>query len=215
MRWSSSLTFASAARASSVGLVEHGGRRVGGRRQLAQEVRAGVVDEEEVRALGVVRAARRASGHVQVRLGHDRRAVPRVGERPVGHREAGAPRQRDQDRLLEVGERRARLLRGPAQRAGLDRAAAAHPVRAPAPDRGQQRTLQERVESGLSLIGHLIGHDLFPFDGCSGVGVGGTTGRHGANALAPRGSTAARSGQWRRIRLVMPLFATQSMPNGV
>ena len=195
------------------GLVEHGARRVGGRRQLAEEVRAGVVDEEEVRALSVVRAARRSSAHVQVRLRHDRRAVPWIGERPVGHREAGTPRQRDEDRLLEVGERRARLLRGPAQRAGLDRAAAAHPVRAPVPDRGQQRTLQKRVESGLSL--HLIGHDLFLFDGCSGLGVGGTTGRHGANALAPRGSTAARSGQWRRIKLVMPLFATQSMPSGV
>ncbi len=39
-------------------------------------------------------------------------------------------------------------------------------------------------------------------------------GRHGAKALASRGTMLASSGQCRRITLVMPFCATQSMPKG-
>src|SRR6185295_2081382 len=39
-------------------------------------------------------------------------------------------------------------------------------------------------------------------------------GRNGAKALPVRGSAAASSGQWRKITLVMPLLAIQSMPSG-
>ena len=51
------------------------GRLAFGRRQLAQEIGAAVVDQEEMRALRVVGAAGGASGHVDVGLGHDRRSV--------------------------------------------------------------------------------------------------------------------------------------------
>jgi hypothetical protein len=39
-------------------------------------------------------------------------------------------------------------------------------------------------------------------------------GRNGAKALPARGSAAASSGQWRKIMLVMPLLAIQSIPSG-
>ena len=186
-------------------LVERGSRRrPRGRRQLAQEVRAAVVDQEEVRALRVVRAARGAAEHVEVRLGHDRLAVARVVERPVRHREAGATGQRDQHRLLEVRQRLVRHLRGPAHRSGGHRAAPAHAVRPALPDRGEQRTVVESVETGAP--GLLRGHETLP--------TGATTGRQGANAVPSRGSSPARSGQCRRITLVIPFFSTQSMPNG-
>jgi hypothetical protein len=66
-----------------VGVEERG--PVGWRRKLTQEVGAGVVDQEERHALCVVGAARRASSHGEIGLGHDDgRAVARVGEGSVG-----------------------------------------------------------------------------------------------------------------------------------
>ncbi len=65
------------------------------RRQLAQEIGAAVVDQEEGRPLGVVRAAGGAADHVDVGLGHDRRAADGIVERPVGHAEPGAAGRRN------------------------------------------------------------------------------------------------------------------------
>src|SRR5829696_2582173 len=72
--------------------------------------------------------------------------------------------------------------------------------KAPAEDRLHQRMLEERARPACWMA-QLVGHAVH-------------RGRQGANAVASRGRTAARSGQWRRITLVMPLLAIQSIPNG-
>ena len=183
---------------------------VGRRRQLAQEVRAAVVDQEEMRALRVVGAAGGAPGHGEVGLRHHRRVGRRILEWAVRHRQAGAARHGDQDRLLELGERLARLGRLIAHAARQHRASLADAMCATPPDRLDQRPVEQRVEAGVAGRWRLR-HDAPPAPGCWPLG---TIGRHGANALAVRGSIEASSGQWRRIRLVMPLLAIQSMPNG-
>ena len=63
-------------------LGREGGVAVGWRWQLAQKVGAAVVDQEEVRALRVVGAARGAAGHGEVGLGHDRLLRRRILEGP-------------------------------------------------------------------------------------------------------------------------------------
>ena len=202
---------ASRARAISAAR-RHGGAVVGGRRQLAQEVGAAVVDQEEMRALRVVGAAGGAAGHVEVGLGHDR--LRRRAGRSNGRSGMVSPVQpvsaiRTASSSSVSGSRGS--LEVQLMRARRDRAAAADAVRAAPPDRLEQRPLEQRVEPGVLASIAPFGHRRAPAPGCR---LPATTGRHGANALASRGSTAARSGQWRRIRLVMPLLATQSMPNG-
>ena len=127
--------------------VEHRGAGLVGR-QLAQVVGAGVVDHQEVGALGVVRAAGGAPDHVEVRLGHDR-----LWLRGSVNGRSGIVSPVHPVTAMSIASSRSvngvrGSGRGPAQRAGLDRAAPADPVGTATPERADQRTPGQRVEPG-------------------------------------------------------------------
>ena len=174
---------------------------LGQRRQVAQEIGPPVADQKEVRALGVVGAARGAPGHgPRVGFSHDLSLVGWILEGTIGHGQAGAAGGRDQNRLLQLRERCARVGRLVAHGARQQRASLAYPVGAPPPDGLDERPVQEGREAWMV-------HQL-------GVAAPGMIGRQGAKALASLGMSGARSGQCRWMRLFIPLRAIQSMPSG-
>ena len=113
---------------------------VGRRRQLAQEIGAAVVDQEEMRALRVVGAAGGAAGHVEVGLRHDRRAR-RADPRTAGPAWSGRCSRSSRSGPPPRAPTAARggLLRLVAHAARQHRAAPADAMRAAPPDRLDQR----------------------------------------------------------------------------
>jgi len=150
-------------------------------------------------ALCIVGASRRASGHCEIRLRHYRLASRRVLKGTVGHGESGAAGHTDKNRLFKFTKRFALLRRNVTHGTGRNGCPGAYTVSSALPERIHQRALEK--------IGWTLNHFCI-------ANSAAMTGRHGAKALVVRGTIAASSGQWRRMTLVIPLFAIQSIPSG-
>src|SRR4051794_25295461 len=96
----------------------------------------------------------------------------------------------------------------------------------PPPQRGDQWPVGQRVQAGVMTGPRLHSQRAPPFEPAGDSALisavvlatvcpgGGTAALHGANALFPRGSSAATSGQCLKMTLAMVLWATQSIPTG-